>query len=322
MKKICKYCGKEYEYEKSQKNWINENYKITYSPKNFCCFECGHNFRKQNINNTCLEKYGSLYPSQSKGWGDKRRNTFQKKYGSIYYNNPKKKKQTNLEKYGKEYYSQTEEYKNKYKQTCLKKYGVDNPNKVQKTKDKIKQTNIEKYGVEYIWQIEEIKEKRANTIKEKYGVDYYSQTEEYHTKQYNTKKKNNSFNISKTENIIYQKLLEKYINTTNQYRSELYPFDCDFYIPELDLYIEYNGNWTHGFKPYNPEDKECIELVNKWKEKANEINFKGNTKNYYLNAIETWTIRDLLKRQTAKDNNLNWIEFFNMEEFMRWYNKL
>ena len=42
----------------------------------------------------------------------------------------------------------------------------------------------------------------------------------------------------------------------------------------------------------------------------------------FLRAIDVWTISDPLKRKTAKKNNLNWIEFFNMEQFMEWYNQI
>ena len=46
---------------------------------------------------------------------------------------------------------------------------------------------------------------------------------------------------------------------------------------------------------------------------------KAITKLSYKNAINVWTIRDPLKRKTAKDNGLNWLEFFTMDEFMKWY---
>ena len=39
----------------------------------------------------------------------------------------------------------------------------------------------------------------------------------------------------------------------------------------------------------------------------------------YKNAINVWTIRDPLKRKTAKDNGLNWLEFFTIKKFMKWY---
>ena len=72
----------------------------------------------------------------------------------------------------------------------------------------------------------------------------------------------------------------------------------------MDLYIECNYNWTHGNKPYEGTEED-IEIVNKWKAK--------NTR-FYDNAINTWTIRDVKKRNIAKQNNLNWIEFFSILE--------
>ena len=37
---------------------------------------------------------------------------------------------------------------------------------------------------------------------------------------------------------------------------------------------------------------------------------------FYNNAITTWTIRDVNKRETAKKNNLNWIEFFDASKLI------
>ena len=88
---------------------------------------------------------------------------------------------------------------------------------------------------------------------------------------------------------------------------ERYPWQCDFYIPELDYFIELNGTWTHGKHPYNPnsEDKALLE---KMQAKA----LSGHK--YYLNAIKTWTIYDVNKRETAKRNNLNFKEVWSLQE--------
>ena len=56
----------------------------------------------------------------------------------------------------------------------------------------------------------------------------------------------------------------------------------------------------------NNEDQLILE---QWKEK--------NTK-FYDNAITTWTIRDINKRKIAKENNLNYIEFWNINELKDW----
>lgn len=121
------------------------------------------------------------------------------------------------------------------------------------------------------------------------------------SKEYLTKKKNNSFNTSEPEEQLYKTLLEQYNEKTilRRYKDKRYPFYCDFYILEDDLFIELNAHWTHGGRPYDPEDIECQEQLKKWQEKA-------KTSRFYENAIKTWTERDVKKQKTAKENNLNY----------------
>ena len=184
--------------------------------------------------------------------------------------------------------NQDPKVREKTKQTCLKKYGVEHTFQIPEVKEKIKQTNLKRYGVEYVGQSEIIKEKIYNTQKEK-----------------------DICPTSKEEDLIYNIMLTKFDKVERQYRTKEYPFKCDFYIPELDLYIEYQGYWSHGDKPYKgtPEDLKIIET---WQSKGTEK---------YLAAIKTWTIFDPLKRGYAKTNHLNWIEFFTIEEFKTWFEK-
>lgn len=126
-------------------------------------------------------------------------------------------------------------------------------------------------------------------------------------KQYQTKKKNHSFKSSKAEKYVLQLLQQVFPDTMYQYFSEEYPFTCDFYIPSLDLYIEYHGSWTHGGRPFDENDESCIKQLNVWKEKAKMSDF-------YKNAINTWTIRDIKKRQCAIDNKLNWLAFYSIDD--------
>lgn len=125
-------------------------------------------------------------------------------------------------------------------------------------------------------------------------------------KQYETKKHNNTFNTSVPEEEHYLKLQECYKGKTilRQYKDkERYPFYCDFYIVEDDLFIEVNAHWSHGGHPFNPNDPLDIETLNHWKEKA-------KTSKFYANAIETWTIRDVKKQECAKKNKLNYITLY------------
>ena len=100
-------------------------------------------------------------------------------------------------------------------------------------------------------------------------------------------------------------MFDTYLNTrgiqhVRQYKSALYPFCCDFYLPAYDLYIEIQASWTHGGHPYDAEhDAEKLEY---WRSKHTR---------YYDAAIETWIQRDVKKRETAKLNKLNYLEIFS-----------
>lgn len=145
----------------------------------------------------------------------------------------------------------------------------------------------------------EQKEKLSNSHKGK--TLSKSQLEIRASKEYLTKKKNNSFNTSKPEEELYNFLLKENVNKTilRRYKCDRYPYYCDFYIVEDDLFIELNAHWTHGGKPYDPDDIECQEKLATWKEKA-------KTSQFFANAIKTWTERDVEKQRVAKENNLNY----------------
>lgn len=125
----------------------------------------------------------------------------------------------------------------------------------------------------------------------------------------NTRKANGTLNTSKPEENFYNFLCSYFgaEDVIRQYKSDKYPFNCDFYIKSKDLYIELNLFWTHGFKPFNELDDECIKQLQEWKYKS-EIN------DFYKSAINTWTVRDVNKSQIAKENNLNYLTIYNKEQ--------
>ena len=279
--------------------------------------------QRKNAKLTMLERYGVEYALQNKKSLEKQKETCKKKYGVDNYTKTteykKQVKETCLERYGVEYSLQSKEIKEKSKQTCLHKYGVDNIAKSDIFKLKYKETCLNKYGVNCTLNAPEVKQKTLKTLQTKYGVtnpmSIPSVKEKFNTtllerqkKEYETKKKNGTFNSSQLEKDTFEILKSKFPDTLVQYRDERYPFNCDFYIPNLDLFIECQYSWTHGGHPYNKEnDKEKLEL---WESK--------NTQ-YYKNAINTWTVRDVKKRETAKQNNINYLEFFNIKEFNEWF---
>jgi len=53
------------------------------------------------------------------------------------------------------------------------------------------------------------------------------------------------------------------INYEHNYNKDLrYPFHVDFYLPDFDLFIEIQGNWTHGLHPYDGSNKDDVYIVN------------------------------------------------------------
>lgn len=128
-------------------------------------------------------------------------------------------------------------------------------------------------------------------------------------KKVNTMHKNNSFKIcdTKAEKEVYEKLLTHFSKgdiIPQYFDKERYPFKCDFYIKSADLFIEVNGNWTHGPHPFNKNNEEDIKTLNEWTEKS-------KTSKYYKNAVYVWTDLDVRKLNTAKENKLNFIAIYN-----------
>ena len=348
---ILSYLNKRYHDSFSLKETlIRMKYHIDVHPK---CLVCGnftkfYGSKKLMFANHCSNKCTQL-DDETK---IKFKQTCFKKYG---VNAPmksskikEKSKQTCLEKYGVENISQFFETKEKYKQTCLEKYNVDNPFKLEKTKinshskeakEKQRKTCLEKYGVENSFQSEEvrqkykenykrkygvenpfqneiIKEKIKQTCLEKYGVDRAIKNPLISNKVINTRIKNNTWTTSKLEEKLYLYIKEKFPSVIRQYKDkERYPYFCDFYILELDLFLELNGTWTHGNHPYDMNSKEDNSILNIWKEKSKEHPM-------YLAAIKTWVVSDVNKRNKAKENHLNFKEVWNLDEGKEFINNL
>lgn len=315
---VCPICN-------NKVKWLSKN-KYT----KYCSYSCRSKDLYQYIKDKSIEYYGTPFNR------DKFKKTVINKFGENNWCNNDKRKQTYKLKTSEEFTKINE----KKVLTYLQKYNVNNPSQsksIEEKKDitrilnnnfnhlitsndsyyntkdsklikyndenynnrkKAEQTCLENYGVKNIYNLNKYKQK--------------AHSEESLQKQYNTKKKNNSFNISKPENKSYKLLKEKYKDTIRQYKSEEYPFACDFYIPSLDLYIECNYHWTHGGKLYENTEQDKLILEN-WKKK--------NTL-YYKQAIITWSIRDVQKYNIAKENNLNYICFYSFNEFLNWLNNI
>jgi len=192
---------------------------------------------------------------------------------------------------------------NKTRQTFLNNYNVDSVFKIKEIHDK---------GV-IASQSEEAREKRNNTNIQKYGSYNVFGSNEIVKKISNTKTKNG--NRSKLELFFEEELTKKHIKFESEHKDELYPYNCDFYLPELNIYIEINSWWYHNNHFYNETDDNDIQTLNLWKDKS-KINPQ------YNRAIEIWTKRDIEKRNTAIKNNLNYVVLWNKQDIINFLQTL
>lgn len=205
---------------------------------------------------------------------------------------------------------------------CVDNYKDDTESFI----DKAKQVHGDKYDyseVEYV-----NSQTKVKIIDSVYGpflitpnshLNGRGSREERNLKIYQAKKENGSFGISSCEKIVYVELITKFgkEDVFREYRSDLYPYRCDSYIKSLDLYIELNIYFTHGGHFYDAKNKDDMMMLKLWREKSIDSD-------HYKSAIDTWTIKDLQKKQTAIDNNLNYLAFFDPDlmDFYEWFDSI
>lgn len=211
----------------------------------------------------------------------------------------------------------------KREETNLKRYGVKNVMFLPETLDKIKTSTQNKYGVDYAMQDKYLVQKQQDVISDKYGVKSFlgtkscrnqsvrrcmerygvshpMQSKEVVSKNLQTKRKNGTFNTSSIEERI-----KALCTFEPQYNKDArYPYLCDFYDKERDLFIEVNASWTHGYHWYDAEKD--VAVCTKWKDKSEDST-------YYANALDVFTKRDVEKRETARVNSLNYVTLWDSD---------
>lgn len=327
---VCINCGKPVKFLSIKRGY-----------RKFCSNKCvsSSQYIKDKKEKTCLNHYGVKNPYQSEQIKRKIKNDNLIKYGVEHPQSlniiKEKVKRTCMEKYGVIAPMQLSIVRSKSIDTCMEKYGVKHISQSKEIKERIKQTNLKKYGTEYYTQTDDFKEclrknkdtileKRRQTCLKKYGVDNPLKDDKIQNKRINTLKTNNTFNKSKEEEYLFNLLKNIYPNSISQYKdirysyrdknNKIHYFICDMYVPELDLFIEYNGFCTHNNHKFDVNLKEDINTLNEWKEKYK------NGHLMYKSMINTWTKRDPLKRKIAKENKLNFKEIWSIEEFKKYLN--
>lgn len=301
---------------------------------------------KKCATNTAL--YGVPYVAQSPVFQAKTRATNLRRYG---YTNANKRpfmrkhmsqvmkknapmiaaksRKTCLGKYGVDYYGQIAEarkaqsermranldvFMSKSRASMLKRYGVKYSWESAALRSKAQATMRERYGSPYYVQSDEYKErlesimdKVRQTNMSRYGVPVYTQSDEYkqnvdeiQSRIIATKRQNGVLNTSTVE-----KHVKGFDDFDSQYNKDArYPYLCDFYDKDRDLFVEVNASWTHGYHWYDAENDADV-CVN-WKAKSEKSE-------YYANALEVFTKRDVEKRECARKNNLNYVTLWDSD---------
>lgn len=211
---------------------------------------------------------------------------------------------------------------------------------------KIEETDMVLYGgIGY--GSEDIKQNIIKTTNELYGVDNVMQNKVFsknHVSPFSNPKVRHKAMSSKNANVresillakktgdfskasikssfeltVFKKLVEKYGFDDVFYEygfhpyDERYPFNCDFYIKSLDLFIELNIHFSHGGGWYmdTKEDKLRLEHL------------KSSPNKMSKETMNAWGKRDVEKRELAKKNQLNYLVFWDIDlyDFFIWYDR-
>lgn len=176
------------------------------------------------------------------------------------------------------------------------------------TKEKCIQTNIEHWGTASPYNSPIYQQK----VFEQYGVYYHSNRPDILEKIENTRRALGTSGTSHEEQELCRIMTEELgYEIKTQYRSDVYPYCCDIYIPKWNLYIEYQGSQYHMSRPFEGtlEDMMIIEeLHQKDIKRQEEMGMEYSTQ--YAAIIRVWSVVDPKKRQHVKKFNLNFLEIF------------
>lgn len=236
----------------------------------------------QQAKQTKLEKFGDeKYNNYNKN-----KQTKLERYGDKNFNNREKAKTTMNKNFGVSHAMKLEKFQKKQQESMFENYQVKHPLQSEKIKQKTKETNKIRYGVDFISQNEQIKQKikdkhfdnfinnrmmillNGNQISmvDKYnGQKKDDDKNKYKVYKFSCNICNSPFqgtfsnltvpvckkcNPNNSSNK-YHKEISEFITSLNVSFSEnnryiIKPLELDFFIPDYNIAIEFNGNYWHS----------------------------------------------------------------------------
>ena len=190
-----------------------------------------------------------------------------------------------------------------YRHHCCVSCSSSDP----KVQAKNRTTNLERYGVEHNWNNGILRKNYENTMLERYGVKHNWENGELRSKE--------KFKISKLEQYFIDCLESLSVKYKYRYfdKTGKYPYECDFYLPETDMFIEINGTALHDNHIFNPDSENDIKQLEYLKTR--------NDSSWYQSKLRIW-LKDKEKYDYAIKNHLNYIILWNKNNIDNFLNIL
>ena len=108
-------------------------------------------------------------------------------------------------------------------------------------------------------------ERKRQTCLNKHGVEFVSQIDSVKHRKYVTKKRNGTYGKSLVEDRLHQVLVDRYTHVVRQ--SLVNKRAIDFYLPNLNVWVQLDGVYWHGLRK---EYDQLTEREKRWFDKDRE----------------------------------------------------
>lgn len=198
-------------------------------------------------------------------------------------------------------------------QKLIERYGVMHPNQNSDIAAKMvansKLTFINKYGVDNPMKVSAIAKKSAETRQatmcKRYGAGNSVQIQAIREKIFDARCRNGTCSSSRPEDALHEILKSQFDDVRrNVVVDKRYPWHVDFYIPERDLFIELNGDPSHGGHFFDADAKADQQRCLAWQRNS-------AVKPRYGRMLKVWTQTDVAKRNAAQQADLNYLVFWD-----------
>lgn len=193
------------------------------------------------------------------------------------------------------------------------------------TNEKAKSTNTALYGVSNPMNSSVVREKLAITNETRFGGMSPFSSQQVRDKARKSKVRNivaamenfkqtgvmDTHCVSGWELIVFTELVNKFGRDDVYYQygihpsDKRYPYNCDFYIKSLDLFIELNFHYSHGKHWYDENSQD---------DKLRVKHLSTSDSKRSRNSLRVWTITDVEKRKKAMASNLNYLVFWDSSQ--------